>query len=281
MEGRQLPQSGARRRGAADPAPQRLQDRRPDRARPSSDDDDRAACSAVTATTSAFVDGDDPAASTATSPPRSTAAWTRIRAIQDDARAGAARSAARPRWPAIVLRTPKGWTGPEGGRRRAGRGDVPRAPGAARRGARRTPSTWRMLEAWMRSYRPEELFDARRPARRRARRRSRPTGDRRMGANPHANGGRLLRRRSTCPTSTTTRSRCTRPGTRAARVDAPSSARCCATSTSPERGGRELPPLLPRRDQLEPARRRVRGREPLLVEPTSRPRRSRRRPTAG
>ena len=58
---------------------------------------------------------------------------------------------------------------PEGGRRHAGRGHLPRAPGAASATPRRTPSTWRMLEAWMRSYRPEELFDERRPPACRAR----------------------------------------------------------------------------------------------------------------
>ena len=90
----------------------------------------------------------------------------------------------------IVLRTPKGWTGPKEVDGLPVEGTW-RAPGAAggRSGEARAP---RALEEWMRSYRPEELFDdAGRP-------RADivdwlPRGDRRMGANPHANGGRLLR----------------------------------------------------------------------------------------
>src|SRR3954471_11123021 len=79
-----------------------------------------------------------------------------IRRIQDDAREGGADG--RPRWPMIVLRTPKGWTGPaevdglpvEGTFRAH---QVPLAQLAE------NPEHVRMLEAWMRSYRPEELFD--------------------------------------------------------------------------------------------------------------------------
>ena len=73
--------------------------------------------------------------------------------------ARATASTARPRWPMIVLRTPKGWTGPEGGRRPPGRGHVALAPGARRRRARENPEHLRILEEWLRSYRPEELFD--------------------------------------------------------------------------------------------------------------------------
>ena len=128
-----------------------------------------------------------------------------IAAIQARAREG---DTERPRWPMIVLRTPKGWTGPEGGRRPAGRGHVPRAPGAAGE-ARRQP----------RAPRRARGVDALLPARGAVRRRRArcgaelaalaPEGERRMGANPHANGGaaaarpaaarlpRLRRRRST------------------------------------------------------------------------------------
>jgi xylulose-5-phosphate/fructose-6-phosphate phosphoketolase len=97
----------------------------------------------------------------------------------------------RPRWPMIILRTPKGWTGPK---------EVDGLPveGTWRShqvpilGARENPEHLRLLEEWMRSYRPEELFDedgrlvpelADLP----------PRGERRMSANPHANGGVLLR----------------------------------------------------------------------------------------
>jgi xylulose-5-phosphate/fructose-6-phosphate phosphoketolase len=116
----------------------------------------------------------------------------RIRAIQAEARrpgAGPAR-ATRPRWPAIVLRTPKGWTGPKTvdglpveGTFRAHQVPVDRV--------REDPAHLALLEAWMRSYRPEELFDDR--GRLRAELAAlAPKGDRRLGANPHANGGRRL-----------------------------------------------------------------------------------------
>ncbi|MFF4480629.1 phosphoketolase family protein [Streptomyces melanosporofaciens] len=100
-------------------------------------------------------------------------------------------AAERPRWPVIVLRTPKGWTGPEvvdglpvEGTWRAHQVPLP--------GVRENPEHLRQLERWLRSYRPEELFDAdgrpRPPLLADV-----PEGDRRLGANPHANGGRLLR----------------------------------------------------------------------------------------
>ena len=117
-----------------------------------------------------------------------------IRAIQRRAREGSPDGNGvpeRPRWPMIILATPKGWTGPEvvdgmpvEGTWRAHQ--VPLANLAT------SPEHLAQLEAWMKSYRPEELFDAAGtlvpelaglP----------PTGDRRMGANPHANGGLLTR----------------------------------------------------------------------------------------
>lgn len=103
----------------------------------------------------------------------------------------AKRSAERPRWPMIVLRTPKGWTGPR---------EVDGVPveGTWRShqvplsGVRENPDHLRQLEQWLRSYRPEELFDA--DGRPTARVLSCvPEGPRRLGANPHANGGLLLR----------------------------------------------------------------------------------------
>jgi xylulose-5-phosphate/fructose-6-phosphate phosphoketolase len=111
-----------------------------------------------------------------------------IEAIQQKARDG--RAAERARWPMIVLRTPKGWTGPKqvDGLQVEGSFRSHQVPLAE---VRSNPEHLAMLEAWMRSYRPEELFDERGafiselaslP----------PTGDRRMSANPHANGGELL-----------------------------------------------------------------------------------------
>jgi xylulose-5-phosphate/fructose-6-phosphate phosphoketolase len=97
----------------------------------------------------------------------------------------------RPRWPMIVLRTPKGWTGPkevdglpaEGSFRSH---QVPLTDLAAK------PEHLRQLESWLRSYRPEELFDERGALRPELSALA-PHGERRMGANPHANGGLLLR----------------------------------------------------------------------------------------
>jgi len=97
----------------------------------------------------------------------------------------------RPRWPMIVLRTPKGWTGPKevDGKPVEGTWRAHQVPLAE---TRENPKHRRMLEEWMRSYRPEELFDAegRLVPELRA---LAPEGDRRMSGNPHANGGLLLR----------------------------------------------------------------------------------------
>jgi xylulose-5-phosphate/fructose-6-phosphate phosphoketolase len=114
---------------------------------------------------------------------------TEIRAIQRSARAEG--DATRPRWPMIVLRTPKGWTGPrevdgvpvEGTFRSH---QVPLAELAQR------PDHLKALEAWMRSYRPQELFDETGALRAELAELA-PRGERRMGANPHANGGSLVR----------------------------------------------------------------------------------------
>jgi xylulose-5-phosphate/fructose-6-phosphate phosphoketolase len=118
--------------------------------------------------------------------------YVRIRAIQAAARrpgAAAARSP-RARWPVIVLCTPKGWTGPKvvDGLPVEGTFRAHQVPLAE---VREKPEHLTMLEAWMRSYRPEELFDGAGRLRPELAALA-PTGDRRLGANPHANGGRLL-----------------------------------------------------------------------------------------
>ncbi len=112
-----------------------------------------------------------------------------IHAIQRQARDSG--QATRALWPMIVLRSPKGWTGPESvdGHKVEGFWRAHQVPLA---GVRENPAHLRQLEAWLRSYRPEQLFD------RQGRlvpelRELAPTGSRRMSANPHANGG-LLRR---------------------------------------------------------------------------------------
>ncbi|HEY3785868.1 MAG TPA: phosphoketolase family protein [Steroidobacteraceae bacterium] len=113
----------------------------------------------------------------------------RIERIQQEARA--ARNVRRPRWPMIVLRSPKGWTGPRvvDGQQVEGTWRAHQVPLA---GLATNPQHLRMLEEWLRSYRPAELFDEK-GAPRPLLRELCPAGARRMGANPHANGGVLLR----------------------------------------------------------------------------------------
>jgi len=112
-----------------------------------------------------------------------------IRSIQEEARSN--QNAKVPAWPMIVLRTPKGWTGPKtvDGKPVEGTWRAHQVPVAD---LKEKPEHVKILEYWMRSYRPEELFDqsgklvqelAELP----------PAGNRRMSANPHANGGLLMR----------------------------------------------------------------------------------------
>ncbi len=112
-----------------------------------------------------------------------------IRDLQGQARAG--RLERRPAWPMIVLRSPKGWTGPKevDGAKIEGYWHSHQVPFADARG---NESHRVILEEWMRSYRPEELFDAT-GAPVPDIRDLHPEGPRRMSANPHANGGLLLK----------------------------------------------------------------------------------------
>ncbi len=114
---------------------------------------------------------------------------TEIGALQSDARAG--RRSERPTWPMLILRTPKGWTGPKvvDGVQVEGTFRAHQVPLA---GVRTNPDHLAQLETWLRSYRPEELFDDR-GAPVEAVRRLPPTGERRMSASPYANGGLLLK----------------------------------------------------------------------------------------
>ncbi|HTQ54530.1 MAG TPA: phosphoketolase family protein [Bryobacteraceae bacterium] len=136
-----------------------------------------------------FVEGDDPDAMHQLMAATMDEVLSRIRAIQQDARANGFHE--RPRWPMIVLRTPKGWTGPKvvdgvqvEGTFRAHQ--VPLSELAAK------PAHVKLLEEWMKSYRPEELFDAA-GALIPELQEIAPRGTRRMSDNPHANGGLLLR----------------------------------------------------------------------------------------
>ena len=136
-----------------------------------------------------YVEGDDPQMMHQLMAQVLDSAVEDIRTLQSDARLGA--NTARPRWPMIVLRSPKGWTGPKV------------VDGLKVEGTFRShqvpllvdevhPGHVNQLEQWMRSYKPEELFDAdgrllpdlEELA---------PSGDHRMGSNPHTNGGLLLR----------------------------------------------------------------------------------------
>ena len=136
-----------------------------------------------------FVQGSDPA----TMHQRMAAALDEIteEIAQIQLRARSQGERTRPRWPMIVLRTPKGWTGPkevdglpaEGSFRSH---QVPLADLDSK------PEHLRQLEEWLRSYEPEELFDQRGALRPELAELA-PQGERRMGANPHANGGLLLR----------------------------------------------------------------------------------------
>jgi xylulose-5-phosphate/fructose-6-phosphate phosphoketolase len=135
-----------------------------------------------------LVEGDEPAAMHRLMAAALDQALDEIRTIQAEARQGRAKT--RPIWPMIILKTPKGWTGPKevDGFKTEGfwrSHQVPIADMATR------PDHVKLLESWMMSYRPGELFDdgALKPEIAKLA----PAGDRRMSANPHANGGLLMR----------------------------------------------------------------------------------------
>jgi xylulose-5-phosphate/fructose-6-phosphate phosphoketolase len=121
--------------------------------------------------------------------------FDRIRAIQADARAGAAPEGC-PRWPMIVLRSPKGWTGPKevDGKKVEGFWRSHQVPVS---NCRDDEGHRKILEDWMRSYAPDDLFDDLGRLRDELRALT-PSGNRRMSANPHANGG-LLRKELVLP----------------------------------------------------------------------------------
>jgi xylulose-5-phosphate/fructose-6-phosphate phosphoketolase len=112
-----------------------------------------------------------------------------IRKIQQQARASG--DAERPRWPMIVLRSPKGWTAPSkvGEHRLEG---FWRAHQIPLTDVKKIPERLQELESWMRGYKPEELFDESGKLRADLKALA-PVGTRRMGSNPHANGGKLKR----------------------------------------------------------------------------------------
>jgi len=136
-----------------------------------------------------FVEGSDSARMHLKMAAALEEAFDQIRNIQASAKKQ--ENGERPTWPMIVLRSPKGWTGPKvvDGLKTEGSWRSHQVPLA---GLEKSPDHLKMLEAWLRSYRPNELFDERgHPVA--AVRSTAPSGLRRMGSNPHANGGLLKR----------------------------------------------------------------------------------------
>jgi xylulose-5-phosphate/fructose-6-phosphate phosphoketolase len=134
-----------------------------------------------------FVEGSDPESMHQAMAATFDECVERIRSIQRAARETGL--AARPRWPMIVLRTPKGWTSPADvdGQKLEGSWRSHQVPIAD---VRKNPAHLKLLEDWLRSYKPEELFDENGTVIPEIRELA-PVGTRRMGANPHANGGLL------------------------------------------------------------------------------------------
>lgn len=136
-----------------------------------------------------FVEGSDPEQMHQLMAQTLDAVLAQIKAIQHRARTGG--DTQRPRWPVIVLNSPKGWTGPKevDGQKTEGywrSHQVPFGELASK------PEHIQLLEAWMKSYRPEELFDENGTLLPDLAALA-PVGERRMGDNPHANGGVLLK----------------------------------------------------------------------------------------
>jgi xylulose-5-phosphate/fructose-6-phosphate phosphoketolase len=136
-----------------------------------------------------LVEGDDPATLHGQMASTLDEIVEEIRRIQEAARKGG--TTERPRWPMLILRTPKGWTGPKevDGKRTEGSWRSHQVPLGE---LHKNPEHVRLLEQWMKSYRPEELFDAEGRLQQEIADLA-PAGSRRMSANPHANGGLLLR----------------------------------------------------------------------------------------
>jgi xylulose-5-phosphate/fructose-6-phosphate phosphoketolase len=135
-----------------------------------------------------FVEGDDPAVMHQLMAATLETVIGEIKHIQADARKNG--FSRRPIWPMIVMRTPKGWTCPKeiDGKKEEGYWRSHQVPMSTMRGH---PEHVKILEGWMKSYRPEELFDENGRLKRELAALA-PVGTRRMSANPHANGGQLL-----------------------------------------------------------------------------------------
>ncbi len=135
-----------------------------------------------------FVEGDDPEIMHPKMAQAMETVVQEIQSIQKNARE--AGDVTRPQWPMIVLRSPKGWTGPKAvdGKKTEGSWRSHQVPIESMK----TPEHVAQLEEWMRSYKPEELFDDAGRLKPELAELA-PAGNRRMGSNPNANGGLLLR----------------------------------------------------------------------------------------
>ena len=163
-----------------------------------------------------FVEGDDPAEMHRKMAATLDEAIGTIRSLQRRARE--TNTAERPRWPMIVLRSPKGWTGPAeiNGHKAEGSWRSHQVPFSD---VRQNPEHLKLLEDWMRSYGPGEMFDAEGRLVEELRKLA-PVGTRRMSANPHANGGMLRRELNL-------------PDFRAYAVDVPAAGAVLAENTRP------------------------------------------------
>ncbi len=135
-----------------------------------------------------FVEGSDPESMHQAMAATMDHCIAQIHSIQQEARFNGVTT--RPIWPMIVLRSPKGWTGPDyvDGHKVEGFWRSHQVPMG---GMHSSPDHVRQLEEWMRSYKPEELFDANGTLLPEIREMA-PTGDKRLGSTPYANGGLLL-----------------------------------------------------------------------------------------
>jgi xylulose-5-phosphate/fructose-6-phosphate phosphoketolase len=139
--------------------------------------------------TPCFVEGHEPALMHEAMAAALDAAVEQIKQTQQAARASG--NPTRPRWPMIILSSPKGWTGPKvvDGQQIEGTFRAHQVPLSV---SAQTPQHLPLLEEWLKSYRPQELFDSNGRLKDELAELA-PRGARRMGANPHANGGALLR----------------------------------------------------------------------------------------
>ena len=178
----------------------------------------------------------------------------RIAAIQKTAREAMAKGEAveRPAWPMLIMRTPKGWTGPKfvDGKPVENTWRAHQVPFSE---LREKPDHLRLLEEWMRSYKPEELFDEK-GAFRAEFAEIAPKGRRRMGMNAHANGGLLLQAAEDAQLPRL-RSQDRRPRPEGCRIHAHPRA-TAARRHGGQQGAEKLPRLWTRRDRLQPPRRR-------------------------